>query len=98
MLPPDPRQVEEQDWDRIRSSKTASDFDDFLHNHPNGAHAAEARSRSAPRSSNSPMAEAARRQAEQTAWDSTDKTNKAALQAYLSRFGSSAHAQLGSIL
>ncbi len=88
--PPDPAQIETQDWDRIRDSNNVRDFDDFLNRHATGAHAADARTRA--NRLRQQQQENVARQAEQTAWDGTDKTRKASLQDYLSRFGNGAHA------
>jgi serine/threonine-protein kinase len=97
VLPPDPRQVEEQEWERIRNSRNAADFDDFVRRHPGSNHVGEARSRSSQITQQTQQDSA--RQAEQTAWDAVDKNNKAALQNFLSRFGNGAHAAqaLGAI-
>ena len=89
--PPNPVQIEAQDWDRIRGSNNAGDFEAFLNRHSNGAHAAEARNRE-NQLRQQQQANAAR-QAEQTVWDATDKSRKASLQDFLSRFGNGAHAQ-----
>ena len=88
--PPDPAQIETQDWDRIRDSNAVSDFDDFLNRHAKGAHALDARAKA--NRLRQQQQENAARQSDQTAWDGTDKTRKASLQDYLSRFGNGAHA------
>ncbi len=88
--PPDPAQIETQDWDRIRDSNSVSDFDDFLNRHAKGAHAADARAKA--NRLRQQQQENLARQADQTTWDGTDKTRKASLQDYLSRFGNGAHA------
>jgi len=88
--PPDPAQIETQDWDRIRDSNNLRDFDDFLNRHASGAHAPDARAKG--NRLRQQQQENATRQAEQTAWDGTDKARKASLQDYLSRFGTGAHA------
>src|SRR5207244_2839010 len=88
---PDPRQVEEQDWDKVRNSNSIDEFADFLRRHPGGTHADGARLR-VSQLRQQIQAEAAR-VAEQTAWDSLDKSRKAALQDYLAKFGSGTHQQ-----
>jgi hypothetical protein len=89
--PPDPVQIEAQDWERIRTSNNVGDFDDFLRRHATGAHAPDARNR-ADQLRQQALANAAR-QADQAAWDATDQTRKASLQDYLRRFATGAHAQ-----
>jgi Flp pilus assembly protein TadD len=88
---PDPKQIEAEEWDRVRGSNNPQELDDFVRRHPGGAHQDEARERSA-RLRQQLQADAARR-VEQTVWDAADKTKKAALQDFLSRFGSGAHAE-----
>ena len=88
---PDPRQIDAQDWDRVRNSNNADGLEDYVRRHPDGAHVEEARA-TITRLHQEAQASAAR-QAEQSAWDATDKNNKAALQTFISRFGSGAHAQ-----
>jgi hypothetical protein len=89
--PPDPIQVEAQDWARIANSANPDDFDVFIRNHPGGAHAGEARTQA------SDLRQQARtraaQQADQTAWEKTGLNNREHLQEYLSRFPSGAHAQ-----
>jgi hypothetical protein len=87
---PDPRQIEAQDWERVRTSNSADTIDDFIRRHPDGAHAEEARSRAAQL--RPPLRAAAAQQADPTAWDATDRNRRASLQDYLSRFGNGAHA------
>ncbi len=89
----DPVQIEAQDWDRVRSTNSTDDIDDFLRKHPGGAHAEAARAR-ANQLSQQTQANAinAAKQAEQGAWQAVDTSKKAALQDFLSRFGSGAHA------
>ncbi len=88
---PDAKQIEAQDFERIRNSTNPSDFDDFVRRHSDGAHADEGRTRAAQLRQQKQTNEA--RQAEQAAWDGTDKTKKAAVQDYLNRFGNGMHAQ-----
>jgi hypothetical protein len=90
-LPPDPVQIEAQDWERIRTSNNIVDFDDFLKRHATGAHAADARSRA----DQLRLQQAANtaKQADQAAWEATDRNSKASLQDYLRRFANGAHAQ-----
>jgi len=88
---PDPKQIDAQDWDRARNTNNADTLEDYVRRHPDGAHVDEARA-TVTRLRQEAQASAAR-QAEQSAWDATDKNNKAALQAFLSRYGNGAHAQ-----
>ncbi len=83
--------TEAQDWDRVRNSNNPDELDDFIRKHPGGANVEEARGRLAQLRAQ--MDAAAARQAEQTAWNGIDKNNKAALQDFLSRYGSGVHAQ-----
>jgi hypothetical protein len=89
--PPDPKQIDAQDWDRVRNSNNVDNLEEYVRKHPDGVHLDEARAAVA-RLHQEAQASAAR-QAEQSAWDATDKNNKAALQAFLSRYGNGAHAQ-----
>jgi predicted Ser/Thr protein kinase len=86
---PDPIQVEAQDWAQIANSANPDDFDAFLRNHPGGAHASEARTRSSDLRQQA-HARAAQK-ADQTAWERTGLNNREQLQEYLSRFPSGVH-------
>jgi eukaryotic-like serine/threonine-protein kinase len=88
---PDPRQIEAQDWEKVRNSNSIDELDDFVRKHPGGAYIDGARTRIAQLRQQI-QADAAR-QAEQTAWDSLDKSRKAAIQDFLSRYGSGPHQQ-----
>jgi hypothetical protein len=88
---PDPKQIEAQDWNRVRGSSNPDELEDFVRKHPGGAHLDEAREL-ITKLRQQAQADAAR-QAEQTAWDAVDKSKKAALQDFLSRYGGGAHAQ-----
>ena len=88
---PDPRAIEAEDWERIRNSTNPDAIDDFLRKHADGAHAEEARAKVAQLRRQQQEEKA--RQAEQAAWDAVDKTKKAALTDFVSRFGNGAHAQ-----
>jgi serine/threonine protein kinase len=88
---PDSKQLEAQDWDKIRNRNSIDELDDFVRRHPGGAYTDTARARIAQLRQQA-QAEAAR-QVEQTAWDSLDKSRKAAVQDFLSRFGSGLHQQ-----
>src|SRR5262249_10340635 len=71
----DPAQLEQQDWDRVRSTTNEADLQDFLRRYPNGAHADEARTAAARlRQQAQDKAAAAAAQAEQADWDRVDKT------------------------
>ncbi len=87
----DPSQIDAQDWDRVRNSNNIDSFDDYVRKHADGAHVDEARTMAA-RLRQEAQSNAAR-QAEQAAWDVTDKANKAALQNFVSRYGNGVHAQ-----
>jgi hypothetical protein len=65
--------------------------DDFIRKHPGGAHLDEARDR-VSRLRQELQAETTRL-AEQAVWDAVDKSKKAALQDFLSRYSSGAHSQ-----
>jgi hypothetical protein len=88
---PDPRQVEDQDWEKVRASNSVDELDDFIRKHTGGAHTEGARARVAQLRQQIQL-EAAR-QAEQNAWDSLDKTRKAALQDFTTRFSNGSHQQ-----
>ena len=81
-----PVDTEPQDWSRVAGSGNIQDFQDYLRKHPGGSHERDAQAQIA----RIQQAEAAR--ADQAAWDSIDKTNKAALQEFVARHGNSAHA------
>ena len=88
---PDPRQIEEQDWDKVRASNSVDELEDFIRKHTASAHTEAARLRVTQLRQQIQM-EAAR-QAEQNAWDSVDKTRKAAIQDFLTRFSNGSHQQ-----
>jgi hypothetical protein len=87
---PESKPTDGQDWDRVRNSSNPDDLEDFIRKHPGSANINDARNRLAQLRSQ--MDAAAARQAEQTAWNRLDKTNKADLQDFLSRYGAGAHA------
>jgi hypothetical protein len=88
--PPDPAQLEAQEWQRISATDSIDQLEDFIRRHPGGAHVEEARAREGQLRQQQ-QANAARA-AEQAAWNNTDKSKKAALQDFLSRYGSGSHA------
>jgi len=88
--PPDPAQLEAQDWERIAATESIDQLEDFIRRHPGGGHVEEARAR-AGQLRQQQQANTARA-AEQAAWNSTDKSKKAALQDFLSRYGTGSHA------
>ena len=87
--------TEPQDWARVNNSGRLADLQDYIRKHPSGAHERDAQAQidqlQQQAQQQSQQAEAAR--SDQAAWDAVDKTNKAALQDFLSRHGNSAHAQ-----
>ncbi len=87
---PDPIQLEARDWERVRNTTNADDVQAFLRNHPNGAHANEARALADRLGKQA--ADTTARRAEQAAWDRLEKSDKAALQAFLNRYGNGPHA------
>jgi serine/threonine protein kinase len=89
--PVETKPTEAQDWDRVRASTNPDELDDFIKKHPGGAHVEDARNRLSQLRAQ--INAAAERQAEQSAWSAVDKSNKAALQDYLSRYAAGAHAQ-----
>ena len=92
-LPPpqEPKQLDAQDWAQIVSRANPDDFDNFIRNHPGSAHLEQARSRAAELRQQAQSRAA--QQAEQTAWDNTDKNSRDHLQDYLSRFPAGIHVQ-----
>jgi serine/threonine-protein kinase len=88
--PPDPAQLEAQEWQRISATDSIDQLEDFIRRHPGGAHAEEARAREGQLRQQQQANTA--RAAEQAAWNNTDKSKKAALQDFLSRYGSGSHA------
>jgi hypothetical protein len=88
--PPESKPSDGQDWERVRNSNNPDDLADFIRKHPESANINDARNRLAQLRSQ--MDAAAARQAEQTAWNRLDKTNKADLQDFLSHYGTGAHA------
>ena len=88
---PDPAQVEAQDWERVASSDSIDQLEDFVRRHPGGAHVSEARARQAQLRQEAQAA--ATRQAEQTAWNAIDKSRRASLEDFLTRYPNSTHAQ-----
>jgi hypothetical protein len=93
--PPPPKTVirptEATDWQAVENSNNPADLDEFVRKHPDSTHATEARNRAVQLRQQIQLNAA--RQAEQAAWDGTDKNNKAALQDFLSRHGGGTHAQ-----
>ncbi len=92
--PPDPKQIDSQEWAQIAPSTNPDDFDTFIRTHPSSAHLEQARTRAADlhQQIRNRAAQQAQ-QTEQTAWDKVDQTSREQLQDYLSRFSSGAHAQ-----
>ena len=92
-LPPpqEPKQLDAQDWAQIVNRTNPDDFDSFIRNHPGSAHLEQARSRAAELRQQAQSRAA--QQAEQTAWEKTDKNSKEHLQDYLSHFPAGGHVQ-----
>jgi serine/threonine-protein kinase len=88
--PPDPKQIEAQEWDQIAGSTNPDDFDRFLRNHPGGAHQEQARNRAAELRQQSTANVV--RQVEQAFWERLDRNNREQIEEYLSRFPAGAHA------
>ena len=84
-------QLEAEDWRRVGGSSSPDELENFVRRHPGSAHANDARTRAAQLRQQSQQAAA--RQPEQTAWDSTNKASKAGLQDFLLRYGNGTHAE-----
>ena len=89
--PPEPKQLDAQEWAQVVNRMNPDDFDSFIRNHPGSAHLEQARSRAAELRQQAQAR--ALQQAEQAAWDRFDKNNREQLQEYLSHFPAGAHAQ-----
>ena len=94
-LPPDPKQIDSQEWTQIANSANPDDFDAFIRNHPASPHLDQARTRAAELRQQ--MRTRAAQQAELAAWDKVDPNSREQLQDYLSLFSSGAHAQQSRI-
>jgi hypothetical protein len=91
LAPPDPKQLEAQEWTQIANSAKPEDFDSYIRNHPGGAHLEQARIRAAELRQQ--MRAGAAQQVDQSAWERVDPRNREQLQDYLSRFPSGSHVQ-----
>ncbi len=93
--PPPVVDTEPQDWARVNNSGRVGDLQDYLRNHPGGAHARDAQSQidqlQQQAQQQAQQAETAR--TEQAAWDNLDKNNKGALQDFLTRHPGNPHVQ-----
>jgi serine/threonine protein kinase len=94
--PPDPKQVEAQDWAQLASSTNAEDFDAFVRSHPGGSFLEQARARAGELRQQAMATKT--RNADQSKWEKVDPSNKDQLQDYLSRFPSGLHAQEAGVL
>ena len=86
---PDPKQIEAQDWERIRNG-TIDEIESFVRRYPSGTHLEEARNRLLQLRQQA-QAETTRK-AEETAWNNVDKRNKAALEEFLKTHSNSQYA------
>jgi hypothetical protein len=94
---PTPAQLEAQDWQRLSGSNSIEELDAFIRKYPAGPHVAQARARITQlrppvQTEVQPPAQDTQRRAEEAAWTGMDKTSKAALQDFLTRYPKSAHA------
>lgn len=92
--PPDPKEIEAQDWARVANSTDPDEFELFIRNHPGGAHLPQARSRAAELRQQKQASAA--QQLDGAAWDKVDQNSKEQLRDYLSRFPSGLHSQQAS--
>jgi hypothetical protein len=89
--PPDPKQLESQEWAQLANSTNPDDFEGFIRNHPGSANLEQARVRVAELR---PQAQSrVAQQLDQTAWDRVDQNSREQLQDYLSRFPAGMHIQ-----
>ena len=91
---PDPGMMEARDWERVRSRNTIDELQSFVRQHPGGQHAEEARNLI------NQLGQAQTREAEEkalreqeNAWMAVDKTQRAALQEFITHYGNSRHVQ-----
>jgi len=94
---PGPAQLEAQDWQRLSASNSIEELDAFIRKYPGGPHVATARARITQlrqqiQTDAQASAQDTQRRAEEAAWSAMDKTNKTALQDFLTRYPKSAHA------
>ena len=94
---PGPAQLEAQDWQRLSASNSIDELDAFIRKYPSGPHVATARARitqlrQQTQAEAQASAQETQRRAEEAAWTAMDKTNKTALQDFLTRYPKSAHA------
>jgi hypothetical protein len=87
--PPDPRQIDAQDWAQVANSTSPEDFDSFTRNHPGSTHLEQARSRAAELRLQARSRAA--QQLDQAAWEKVDQNNRQQLEDYLSHFPAGIH-------
>jgi len=90
--PPDPTAIEARDWDRLRTSNSVDDLQNFVRQHPGGLHTDEARNRiNQLAQAQSKDAEEKALREQERAWIAVDKTKRASLQDFITRYGNSIH-------
>ena len=88
--PPDPKQVDAQEWVQVANSTNPDELDAFIRNHPASAHLDQARARAADLRQQ--IHARAAQQMELSTWEKVDQNSREQLQDYLTRFPSGAHA------
>jgi hypothetical protein len=89
--PPDPKQIDAQQWAQVANSANPDDFETFIRNHPASPHIEQARSRASELRQEIRTRTAER--LDHSSWEKVDRKNRGQLEDYLTRFPSGIHVQ-----